>query len=103
MQSNGSRTVKYTYDKYDRLETKTDAKGHTLAYAYDEAGRLKSLDSGYGKTSYEYDILDRVTKVIDRNGKATIYCNAPFFRGIACANRFAKRIFIRFAPSTNTT
>lgn len=65
--------VTYSHDKYDRLETKTDAEGHTLTYVYDEAGRLKSLDSGYGKTSYEYNILDCVTKVIDRNGKATVY------------------------------
>lgn len=52
---------------------KTDAGGVTLSYTYDEAGRLHTFDNGFGTTTYEYDLLDRVTKVIDRNGKATLY------------------------------
>ena len=47
--------------------------GITLSYTYDKAGRVSSFDNGFGKTSYEYDLLDRVTRVVDRNGKATVY------------------------------
>ncbi|MGN0495039.1 MAG: hypothetical protein ACI4GW_02310, partial [Lachnospiraceae bacterium] len=51
----------------------TDAKEQVTAYTYDEVGRLASFDNGFGTTKYEYDVLDRVTRVIDRNGQATVY------------------------------
>ena len=61
------------YDSYNRFIKQTDVNNITLSYTYDEAGRVKTFDNGFGKTDYEYDVLDRVTKVIDRNGKATLY------------------------------
>ena len=71
--SGAGGSITYAYDRYDRLAGKTDAEGITLSYAYDEAGRLASFDNGFGTTTYEYDLLDRVTRVIDRNGRATVY------------------------------
>ena len=44
-----------------------------MEYTYDETGRLKTFDNGFGATTYEYDLLDRVTRVIDHNGNATVY------------------------------
>lgn len=55
------------------MSSVTDVRGITLSYNYDKEGRLITFDNGFGKTSYEYDLLDRVTKVFDRNGKATVY------------------------------
>ena len=68
-----SGTVTYGYDNYDRLISKTDARGVKLTYTYDKVGRLSAFDNGFGTTKYEYDVLDRITRVIDRNGQATVY------------------------------
>lgn len=57
-----SGTVKYEYDKYNRLTKQTDVNGITLSYAYDKAGRVSSFDNGFGKTAYEYDLLDRINQ-----------------------------------------
>ncbi len=35
--------------------------------------RLTSVSTAYGTTSYEYDKLDRLVRVVDRNGYATVY------------------------------
>ena len=48
---------------------------------YDEDGNVAATTNGAGDITEGADL-----------------CNALFFKGIAYANRFAKRIFIRFAP-----
>ena len=68
-----SGEISYGYDKYGRLTSRTNAMGVVISYNYDKAGRLETFDNGFGTTTYEYDLLDRVTRVIDRNGKATVY------------------------------
>ena len=35
--------------------------------------RLTKVSTAFGDTSYQYDTLDRITRVIDRNGYATVY------------------------------
>ncbi|WP_455718515.1 polymorphic toxin-type HINT domain-containing protein, partial [Anaerosporobacter sp.] len=52
---------------------KVDSIGNSLEYIYDEYGRLSEFKTSYGSTNYEYDLLDRVTRVVDRNGQATVY------------------------------
>ena len=37
------------------------------------ACHLTSVTTPFGSTSYEYDLLDRLTRVVDRNGYATVY------------------------------
>ena len=37
------------------------------------ACHLTSVTTPFGSTSYEYDLLDRLTRVFDRNGYATVY------------------------------
>ena len=47
--------------------------GNYVSYAYDSACRLTKVTTPFGSTSYEYDLLDRLTRVFDRNGYATVY------------------------------
>ena len=47
--------------------------GNYVAYSYDNACRLTKVTTPFGSTSYEYDLLDRLTRVVDRNGYATVY------------------------------
>ena len=47
--------------------------GNFVGYEYDNACRLTKVSTEFGDTSYEYDKLDRLVRVIDRNGYATIY------------------------------
>ena len=47
--------------------------GNYVAYGYDNACRLTKVTTPFGSTSYEYDLLDRMTRVVDRNGYATVY------------------------------
>ena len=47
--------------------------GNYVAYSYDNACRLTKVTTPFGSTSYEYDLLDRMTRVVDRNGYATVY------------------------------
>ncbi len=47
--------------------------GSYVSYDYDTSCRLTKVSTAYGDTSYEYDKLDRITRVTDRNGFATVY------------------------------
>ena len=47
--------------------------GNYVSYSYDNACRLTSVTTPFGTTAYEYDLLDRLTRVVDRNGYATVY------------------------------
>ena len=42
--------------------------GNYVSYSYDNACRLTKVTTPFGSTSYEYDLLDRLTRVVDRNG-----------------------------------
>lgn len=67
-------TTSFTYNRMDDgLAKVTYSNGLYVEYTYDNAGRMTAVKTAYGTTSYEYDALDRVTKVIDRNGYATVY------------------------------
>ena len=53
-------TVTYTYDTYDRLYTKTDAKGQVLTYSRDSLGRVQyvyccTVGSTNAIRTYTYD------------------------------------------------
>ena len=47
--------------------------GNYVSYSYDNACRLTKVTTPFGTTAYEYDLLDRLTRVVDRNGYATVY------------------------------
>lgn len=93
LSSAGTGTVNYTYDQYGKLTQigrsttnynfTYDSWGRELATkvgntvlstnAYDQYGRLSSITYGNGfKTEYEYDNLDRTSKIYERtNTSAT--------------------------------
>lgn len=70
-----SGTNSYTYDLRDRLLTKATPQG-TLTYAYDLFGNLQSIESSIAngaKLNYSYDVLNRLTNVVDRFANNTFY------------------------------
>ena len=66
------KSLTFTYNEYGQLTGKTD-NNITISYTYNEYGQLAKFNNGFSDTSYEYDKLGRVTRVIDKNGKATVY------------------------------
>lgn len=68
----------YAYDDFGRILEKHTPDGSSFEYEYDSKNRLSSKilkinGNLYDKTAYEYDLMDRITRVVDRNGKATVY------------------------------
>ena len=47
--------------------------GTKIEYTYDTSGNLTKVSSNYTSTSYAYDKLNRIVRVVDHNGKATLY------------------------------
>jgi RHS repeat-associated protein len=90
------RTTSYAYDSDGNQISKTDPEGRVTSYGYDPANRLVSVSysdattpnvgylynedgqrtwmtDGAGATTYSYDSLSRLTRVIDGNGNAAGY------------------------------
>jgi RHS repeat-associated protein len=65
------------YDAEDNLSLVTDALLRRIGHDYDALGRLRStlqdVDGVAALTQFEYDAMDRLTKVIDPNQKPTDY------------------------------
>ena len=69
--SSKTQTVSYAYDTNKRLlKTVTDVMGRITTYdVYDSYGRLTKLKDFMNQTTtFEYDVLDRQTKVISPSG-----------------------------------
>jgi len=69
------RTTKYTYDPANRLTeiSYSDGKTPAVKYEYDADGDRTKMTDGTGKTSYTYDILDRLVQSTDGHGDITGY------------------------------
>jgi YD repeat-containing protein len=81
----GLATVRYSYDKLDRLLQTTDAEGHVEAQTWDALGNRASFTNKLGgKTVYSYDQLGRkiaeTLPITARTGNGTM---------IAVLNRYA--------------
>ena len=63
----------FTYYLMDGLTRVDYSDGNYVSYSYDNACRLTKVTTPFGSTSYEYDLLDRMTRVVDRNVYATVY------------------------------
>ena len=48
-------------------------KGSDPSIEYTLNGKLSKLSTPYGDTSYEYDKMDRIVRVVDHNGNVTLY------------------------------
>lgn len=57
-------TTTYTYDLAGRLEKTEATNGAKVNFSYDTLSRRSSMTDSTGTTFYEYDDLDRLTKVI---------------------------------------
>ena len=70
MTDSTGRTTTYSYDLRNRLKTKATPIG-TLSYDYDYSGNLTKIQSGTtdgALVNYEYDELNRLSRVIDTHG-----------------------------------
>lgn len=77
-QDDPERTTEYVYDNAGQLVKIILPDDSEINFTYDEVGRIKTATDERGKTlTYEYDPLcgcdDRLTKIVDANGKATTY------------------------------
>lgn len=65
----------YTFDENDRLVREAEGNGGVAPteYAYDEAGRVKSVTQGTEFLEYTYDSLGRIETVTDAAGKTKRY------------------------------
>ena len=66
-------TVHYSYDNDGRIISKTDTNQVTVGYEYTLSGKVKKITTPYGSTSYQYDLLERLVRVVDHNGNITVY------------------------------
>jgi len=77
-------TVAYTYDAVGRLEEVEDSQSGSIAFAYDNLGRVTTETSPQGSISYAYDAVDRLTSmtVAGRSAVTYTYDNADRLTGI---------------------
>ncbi len=67
-------TITYDYDRINNLVSKNYSKEtNNVLYLYDQNGNRVSMTDSTGESTYEYDIMDRVTSVTDGNGKTIQY------------------------------
>jgi RHS repeat-associated protein len=75
--TDGSGVTSYTYDVMDGLAGASLQNGNSIVYNYDNGERLVGVAINNGgshyETSYEYDLGDRLTRVVGYNGIAARY------------------------------
>ncbi|MGE7717885.1 DNRLRE domain-containing protein [Priestia megaterium] len=71
----GNSITNYTYDALGNYNTEVDNPvGNNITNTYDNVGNQTSTTDGKGqKTSFAYDVLNRLTKVTDANQGITSY------------------------------
>jgi RHS repeat-associated protein len=69
------RTTKYAYDPANRLKEISYSDGKTPAakYEYDADGNRTKMTDGTGKSTYTYNVLDRLVQNTDGHGDSTGY------------------------------
>lgn len=67
----GERSWTYGYDPRQRMVSRTDALGHEVKFAYDQADRVTEYDSpaAGGKWVYEHDLNGNVAKITMPGGQ----------------------------------
>ncbi|MDD6072554.1 MAG: hypothetical protein PUC12_17350, partial [Clostridiales bacterium] len=74
----GDSHITYRYNAYGELAEKAYENGQKITYTYDRYGRTSEIavlqdDETQTSSKYEYDNMDRLTRVIAHNGTATVY------------------------------
>ena len=76
------------------LTAVTLTDGKEIRYTYDDFCRLTAVETPFGTTSYEYDLLDRLVRVVAHDGTATLYEYDA--NGNRTAVRYANGIVIKY-------
>jgi RHS repeat-associated protein len=63
----------YEYNLFDQISAVTYEDGKKAIYRYTKSGHLIELKDWNGVTSIKHDILGRLTKVTEHNGRSTSY------------------------------
>lgn len=71
-------TTRTTFDPDGRPTSTTDARGTTLMYAYDNAGKLESQTSPDGRRTFSYDGNGNLSALTDERGNAAGATAADF-------------------------
>ena len=76
--SSGNSTIRYTYNRHGELAEKRYENGQGISYGYDRYGRKETVTVKDGekepaRTTYAYDTMDRLTRVVAKDGTATVY------------------------------
>ncbi|MDR2904408.1 MAG: hypothetical protein LBU73_00385 [Helicobacteraceae bacterium] len=72
-QLNNLNPINYEYDQKGRLTKQTDGKAQ-INFTYNNRGNIRTITDANGRTTtFEYDLLDRVTKTIYANGASDNY------------------------------
>lgn len=72
------KSVGYAYDLDNRLAQVSHPDGAVTQFAYDKAGnrvgvaRLNAQSSLFSRTSYAYDVLNRLTDLVNLNGAGPV-------------------------------
>jgi len=67
-------TIQRTFDRQNRLISRTDQFGKTIMFSYDAVGNLKTLTYSDGKAvAYAYDRANRLIQVTDWDNNTTRY------------------------------
>ena len=65
--------TQFAYDAVNNLQTVKYADGRQIDYTHDAVGRVVSMLDWLGETTYERDVLGRITKVVDHNNAVVRY------------------------------
>jgi RHS repeat-associated protein len=65
--------TKYDFYKDGQIKSVTDAVENVTSYVYDRLGRLQKETNYFGDRTYDYDEVDNLISVVDRNGRKIGY------------------------------
>ena len=70
--------IRYAYDEYSRLASKSTYDLGIIKYAYTAGDKVSGITTNVngmdmGTVSYEYDLMERIVKVVGHDGSATLY------------------------------
>lgn len=94
--ANNVTAASFTYDAFDRVATRTDSEGWTVAYSYDAADRITKISFPDGTADlYTYDKLD-VASYRDREGRLWTYIHDANRRQTAFTDPLGQQILFSY-------
>ncbi len=94
--ANNLTAASFTYDAFDRVATRTDSEGWTVAYSYDAADRITRMTYPDGTSDlYTYDKLD-LASYRDRQGRPWAYAHDANRRLTAITDPLSQKILLAY-------